>query len=128
MAKAGFRLPAAHSAIPGFSPGSFHVRPNKSNFVFRSEYIESLEADFAGESYALPRVRKNGRFSEPWCAGGLTNHSGTLAVNNDANLGTGALSFNGGTLEALAAGGRIWCWASTNPGLRLAGTPLGVVG
>ena len=30
-----------------------------------------------------------------------------MAVNSDANLGTGRLSFNGGTLEALAAGGGI---------------------
>src|SRR5207253_1267040 len=30
-----------------------------------------------------------------------------LAVNSDANLGTGPLSFNGGTLEALTAGGGI---------------------
>ena len=32
---------------------------------------------------------------------------GVVAVNTDANLGTGILDFNGGTLEALAAGGGI---------------------
>ena len=38
-------------------------------------------------------------------SGGTNLNGGILAVNNDSNLGTGALSFNGGTLEALAAGG-----------------------
>jgi fibronectin-binding autotransporter adhesin len=40
-------------------------------------------------------------------SGGTNLNGGILAVNNDANLGTAALSFNGGTLEALAAGGGI---------------------
>src|SRR5262249_44319203 len=40
-------------------------------------------------------------------SGGTNLNGGILAVNSDANLGTGALSFNGGTLEALAAGGGI---------------------
>jgi len=39
--------------------------------------------------------------------GGTNLNGGILAVNTDANLGTGPLSFNGGTLEALAAGGGI---------------------
>src|ERR1700739_2634984 len=39
--------------------------------------------------------------------GGTNLNGGVLAVNHDGNLGTGALSFNGGTLEALAAGGGI---------------------
>ena len=39
--------------------------------------------------------------------GGTCFNGGILAINNDGNLGTGALSFNGGTLEALAAGGGI---------------------
>ena len=38
-------------------------------------------------------------------SGGTNLNGGILAVNSDANLGTGPLSFNGGTLEALAAGG-----------------------
>ena len=38
-------------------------------------------------------------------SGGTSFNGGTLAVDNDANLGTGPLSFNGGTLEALAIGG-----------------------
>lgn len=37
--------------------------------------------------------------------GGTNLNAGILAVSSDANLGTGPLSFNGGTLEALAAGG-----------------------
>jgi autotransporter-associated beta strand protein len=37
--------------------------------------------------------------------GGTSFDDGILAVNSDANLGTGALSFNGGTLEALMGGG-----------------------
>ena len=37
-------------------------------------------------------------------SGGTNLNGGTLAINSDVNLGTGALSFNGGTLEALAAG------------------------
>jgi autotransporter-associated beta strand protein len=39
--------------------------------------------------------------------GGTNLNGGILAVNSDGNLGTGPLSFNGGTLEALAAGGGI---------------------
>jgi autotransporter-associated beta strand protein len=39
--------------------------------------------------------------------GGTNLNGGILAVNVDSNLGTGPLSFNGGTLEALAAGGGI---------------------
>jgi fibronectin-binding autotransporter adhesin len=38
-------------------------------------------------------------------SGGTNLNGGILAVNSDANLGTGPLSFSGGTLEALAAGG-----------------------
>jgi fibronectin-binding autotransporter adhesin len=37
-------------------------------------------------------------------SGGTNLNGGVLAVNSDANLGTGPLSFNGGTLESLAAG------------------------
>ena len=33
--------------------------------------------------------------------GGTNLNGGILAVNSDSNLGTGPLSFNGGTLEAL---------------------------
>ncbi len=40
-------------------------------------------------------------------AGGTNLSGGIVAVDSDGNLGTGALSFNGGTLEALAAGGGI---------------------
>ena len=40
-------------------------------------------------------------------SGGTNLDGGILAVNSDSNLGTGPLSFNGGTLEALAAGGGI---------------------
>jgi autotransporter-associated beta strand protein len=40
-------------------------------------------------------------------SGGTNLNGGIVAVNMDANLGTGPLSFNGGTLEALAAGGGI---------------------
>ena len=40
-------------------------------------------------------------------SGGTNINGGIVAVNNDANLGTGALNFNGGTLQALAAGGGI---------------------
>lgn len=39
--------------------------------------------------------------------GGSEINEGTLAVNGDRNLGTGPYSFNGGTLESLAAGGGI---------------------
>ena len=39
--------------------------------------------------------------------GGTNLNGGILAVNSDLNLGTGPLSFNGGTLEALGAGGGI---------------------
>ena len=39
--------------------------------------------------------------------GGTNLNGGILAVNSDLNLGTGQLSFNGGTLEALASGGGI---------------------
>ncbi len=38
-------------------------------------------------------------------SGGTSINSGILAVNSDLNLGTGALSFNGGTLEVLTGGG-----------------------
>ena len=37
-------------------------------------------------------------------SGGTNLNGGILAVNSDVNLGTGALSFNGGTLQALVAG------------------------
>ena len=40
-------------------------------------------------------------------SGGTFINAGILAVNGDGNLGTGTLTFNGGTLEALAAGGGI---------------------
>ena len=40
-------------------------------------------------------------------SGGTNLNGGIVAVSNDGNLGTGALSFNGGTLEALTAGGGI---------------------
>jgi len=40
-------------------------------------------------------------------SGGTNLNGGILAVNSDVNLGTGALSFNGGTLQALVAGGGI---------------------
>src|SRR4029077_14481076 len=40
-------------------------------------------------------------------SGGTNLNGGIIAVNSDVNLGTGPLSFNGGTLEALAAGGGI---------------------
>src|SRR5271165_6015745 len=40
-------------------------------------------------------------------SGGTSFNAGILAVDNDRNLGTGPLNFNGGTLEALAAGGGI---------------------
>ena len=39
--------------------------------------------------------------------GGTNLNGGILTVNSDLNLGTGPLSFNGGTLEALASGGGI---------------------
>jgi autotransporter-associated beta strand protein len=39
--------------------------------------------------------------------GGTNLNGGVLAVNSDGNLGTGALSFNDGTLEALTAGGGV---------------------
>jgi fibronectin-binding autotransporter adhesin len=39
--------------------------------------------------------------------GGTSFNGGILAVNSNGNLGTGPLSFNGGTLQALAAGGGI---------------------
>src|SRR5208283_353447 len=39
--------------------------------------------------------------------GGTSFNGGIVAVDSDANLGTGALSFDGGALEALAAGGGI---------------------
>jgi outer membrane autotransporter protein len=38
-------------------------------------------------------------------SGGTSFNGGFVAVNSDANLGTGPLSFNGGGLQALAAGG-----------------------
>jgi fibronectin-binding autotransporter adhesin len=40
-------------------------------------------------------------------SGGTRFDGGVVAVERDANLGTGPLSFNGGTLEALASGGGI---------------------
>src|SRR5207245_2103513 len=40
-------------------------------------------------------------------SGGTRFNGGTVAVNSDNNLGTGALSFDGGTLEALAVGSGI---------------------
>ena len=40
-------------------------------------------------------------------SGGTNFNAGTIAVSNDANLGIGSLTFNGGTLEALATGGGI---------------------
>ena len=40
-------------------------------------------------------------------SGGTSFNGGILAVNSDANLGTGPLRFGGGTLEALASGGGI---------------------
>src|SRR4029077_21277132 len=40
-------------------------------------------------------------------SGGTNLNGGIIAVNSDVNLGTGPLSFNGGTLEALTAGGGI---------------------
>ena len=40
-------------------------------------------------------------------SGGTNFNGGIVAVNSDSNLGTGPLSFNGGGLEALAAGGGI---------------------
>jgi outer membrane autotransporter protein len=40
-------------------------------------------------------------------SGGTNLNGGILAVNGDGNLGIGPLSFNGGTLRALAAGGGI---------------------
>jgi fibronectin-binding autotransporter adhesin len=39
--------------------------------------------------------------------GGTDLNGGVVAVANDANLGTGPLTFNGGTLEALTGGGGI---------------------
>jgi outer membrane autotransporter protein len=39
--------------------------------------------------------------------GGTSFNGGTLAVNSDANLGTGPLNFNGGAFQALAIGGGI---------------------
>jgi outer membrane autotransporter protein len=40
-------------------------------------------------------------------SGGTGINGGVLAVNSDSSLGTGPLSFGGGSLEALAAGGGI---------------------
>jgi autotransporter-associated beta strand protein len=40
-------------------------------------------------------------------SGGTSFNGGIVAVDSDLNLGSGPLSFNGGTLEALAAGGGI---------------------
>ena len=40
-------------------------------------------------------------------SGGTSFDEGTVAVISDSNLGTGALTFDGGALEALAAGGGI---------------------
>ena len=40
-------------------------------------------------------------------SGGTSFNGGIVAVDNEGNLGTGALSFNAGTLEALAVGGGI---------------------
>jgi outer membrane autotransporter protein len=40
-------------------------------------------------------------------SGGTNLSGGTVAVDSEANLGTGGLSFQGGTLEALVAGGGI---------------------
>ena len=37
-------------------------------------------------------------------AGGTALNQGTVAINNDAALGTGTLTFNGGTLQAAADG------------------------
>ena len=39
-------------------------------------------------------------------SGGRDLNGGVLAVNTDANLGTGGLTFNGGNLEVLMAGRR----------------------
>ena len=40
-------------------------------------------------------------------SGGTNLNGGILAVASDSNLGTGGLTFNGGTLEALTVGGGI---------------------
>jgi autotransporter-associated beta strand protein len=47
-------------------------------------------------------------------AGGTILNGGILAVNGDGNLGTGPLSFNGGTLEALGAAGGIASFRAVN--------------
>ena len=47
-------------------------------------------------------------------SGGTNLNGGILAVNSDLNLGTGPLSFNGGTLEALGAGGGIISFKAVN--------------
>ena len=67
---------------------------------------------FAGVISGSGIVQQNGTgttvlVGENTYAGGTHLNGGILAVNGDGNLGTGLLSFNGGTLEALGAGGGI---------------------
>ena len=47
-------------------------------------------------------------------SGGTNLNGGILAVNSDVNLGAGPLSFDGGTLQALAAGGGITSLKAVN--------------
>ena len=76
--------------------------------------LNNLSTEVAGPSDGGPRrywrLTDQGRHGNAdvirhqYLSGGTNLNGGILAVNGDGNLGTGPLSFNGGTLEALA------CW------------------
>ena len=75
-------------------------------------FDRSDSATFAGVISGAGAVSQNGPGTITPTAtntysGGTNLNAGILAVASDSNLGTGALSFNGGSLEALAAGGGI---------------------
>ena len=82
-----------------------YLRRNIHNSVLRNSSV-LVRRDclrLVSEWFQTRRPRGIFRFGEG--CGGTSFNGGTLAVDSDANLGTGPLGFNGGTLEALAVVG-----------------------
>ncbi len=83
----------------GDGTGVINFNHTANNYVFATEIDGAGSVNLFSGTTTLSGTNSY--------SGNTNLHGGTAAVSNDSNLGTGALSFDGGTLEALAVGGGI---------------------